>query len=93
MEGMFYVAGNILGLATPLTDATPTTTEGEFLDMLIAVWSLSLAAVAIGLVGNFSFISYVPEKIEGKEYTDVTEVLIEVVAARQEIAEVVDLSS
>ena len=37
-EGFEYVVGNLVGLATPLTDVSPDNLAGELLDILVAVW-------------------------------------------------------
>lgn len=56
MAGFYYVVGNLCGLATPLTDKSPDSTVGALVDILVAVWSLSIAGCFIGLVGNMTFI-------------------------------------
>merc|ERR1712031_129452 len=73
-DGFYYVVGNLVGLATPLTDVSPTSEGGKVLDVFVAVWSLSLAGVAIGFIGSFSFVGAIAEKIEGREFTDNTEI-------------------
>jgi len=58
------IAGNICGLGTPLTSESPTSTFGKLLDVLIAVWSMSVAGIVIGLVGSFSYTDEVVAYIE-----------------------------
>ena len=42
---------NILGLANPLTDITPTTTLGNLVDIYIGVLALAVFGVAVGKLG------------------------------------------
>ncbi len=56
MDGFYYVVGNLCGLATPLTTVNPDTTHGRFIDIVIAVWSLSIAAAFIGVVSGMAFL-------------------------------------
>ena len=73
-EGFEYVSSNILQLATPLTDVTPDNLEGEIMDIIIAVWSLSIAGLAIGFMASFSILATCAEAIESKTFTDNTEI-------------------
>merc|ERR1711959_700423 len=55
VDGFRYVVGNLCGLATPLTDATPTSIGGDLVDVVISVWSLSVVATFVGIVMNMTF--------------------------------------
>ena len=60
-----YVVGNLVGLANPLTDVNPESNNGvsEILDLLIAVWSLSLVGVFIGIVGGMSTLARMTDRL------------------------------
>lgn len=51
--------GNLVGLATPLTNVSPTSNHmvAVMLDLIISVWALSLAGTAIGVVGGLGAVS------------------------------------
>eukprot|EP00658_Telonema_sp_P-2_P068933 TRINITY_DN5796_c0_g2_i2.p1 TRINITY_DN5796_c0_g2~~TRINITY_DN5796_c0_g2_i2.p1 ORF type:complete len:172 (-),score=41.38 TRINITY_DN5796_c0_g2_i2:111-626(-) len=74
MDGFYYVTGNLTGLATPLTSAQPETNLGKIVDVLIAIWSLSVLGVVIGLMANFSIMGEITTKIEGAPSVQVTTV-------------------
>ena len=59
LDGCFYVLSNLTGLATPLTESTPESTGGKVFDVLVAVWSLSLAGVIFGVLGSLSVVNQV----------------------------------
>lgn len=56
-EWFLYIASNLLGLATPLTNVSPDSGHifAEIIDLIIAVWSLSIAGAAIGVVSALTF--------------------------------------
>lgn len=62
-DGFYYVVSNLTGLATPLTEVTPETQSGKIFDVLVAVWSLSLAGCIIGIVGSLSAVSSVVHQV------------------------------
>eukprot|EP00658_Telonema_sp_P-2_P053704 TRINITY_DN4231_c0_g1_i1.p1 TRINITY_DN4231_c0_g1~~TRINITY_DN4231_c0_g1_i1.p1 ORF type:complete len:211 (-),score=54.74 TRINITY_DN4231_c0_g1_i1:106-738(-) len=64
-QGFYYVVGNLTGMATPLTTVTPTSTYGKMVDVIVAVYSLALAGLIIGLMTNFALVNEVTEKVEG----------------------------
>jgi len=57
-EWWMYLLGNLLGLATPLTDYSPQSGHwlAEMTDLIASVWSLSLTGAAIGVVASLTFI-------------------------------------
>jgi len=63
-----YVMGNLVGLATPLTDISPTPGHhlSEMVDLLVSVWAISLAGTSIGIVGALVAVSTSAEEIERK---------------------------
>jgi len=63
-DGFYYVVGNLVGLATPLTEITPVEDKGKLVDIVIAVWSLSLAGTAIGVIGSLSLVSRLSTMLE-----------------------------
>ena len=56
-EWFKYVLGNLVALATPLTDVSPVSghVAAEMLDLLIGAWSMSIAGVIYGLIGALTF--------------------------------------
>jgi len=89
-DGFYYVCGNLAQLATPLTNVTPDTDRGKIFDVLVAVWSLSLAGCFIGFIGSFSVVEAIPEWMEGRQFTDVTETLYRVHKLRDRVQVFVD---
>ena len=61
-----YIMGNLVGLATPLTHVAPRTGHAvtEALDLLLAVWSLSLAGVVIGSIAQLTFVALGVEGVD-----------------------------
>ena len=55
-EGFYYVVGNVVGLATPLTAVEPGDDFGKIIDIVIAVWSLSITGCAIGIIGGSALV-------------------------------------
>ena len=47
-----------------LTDVTPDSDEGKIVDIIIALWALSLAGTIIGIVGGMSVINTLVESAE-----------------------------
>ena len=64
IDGFYYVTSMLCGLPTPLTDVTPTTDEGKFIDIVIAIWSWALIGTVIGVVGSMSIISQIVQTAE-----------------------------
>eukprot|EP00986_Skeletonema_menzelii_P011450 scaffold5903_cov81-Skeletonema_menzelii.AAC.6 len=64
-QGIFYVLSNILGLATPLTDAAPDTTPGKVMDVVISSIALGYIAIFADYVTTLNPSSYVRFKIRG----------------------------
>lgn len=62
--GFYYVIGNIVGLGNPLVSVEPTSRAGELLDVLIAVWSLSLCGLAIGFISNLRVIQMAADGLD-----------------------------
>jgi len=77
-DGFLYVTGNLVGLATPLCNLSPDGVFGQMLDAYIAALSVAMAGVAIGFIGSFSFVGSATEFLEGKTYTDNTDILLEI---------------
>ena len=55
-DWFLYVTGNLVGLGNPLTQVSPTSGNAfaEIIDLLIAVWSLSVAGTVIGIIGGLA---------------------------------------
>jgi len=62
--GFYYIIGNIVGLGNPLVAVTPTSGGGEFCDVLISVWSLSVCGTAIGVIANLEIIKSSTRNVE-----------------------------
>merc|ERR1712032_1663589 len=56
MVGFEYVLSNILGLASPLTDAVPITDGGVIFDIIVSAVAYVLSATIIGLAASLSFV-------------------------------------
>ena len=56
-----YIMGNLTGLATPLTKITVASSHvfSEIIDVLVAVWSLTLAGLVIGVVGGLHVVNVI----------------------------------
>ena len=56
-DWFLYIISNLVGLGTPLTNVTPSAENifGEIFDLFVAVWSLSVAGIVIGIIGTLSF--------------------------------------
>ena len=69
-DGFYYIISMLCGLPNPLTDVTPDTDEGKIVDIIIALWALSLAGTIIGIVGGMSVINTLVESAEalGKRF-------------------------
>lgn len=65
MNGFYYVTSMLCGLPTPLTDVTPASDEGKFVDIVIAVWSWALIGTVIGIIGGLSIMSDLVAAVEG----------------------------
>lgn len=63
--GFYYVVSNLVGLGNPLTNVSPDTTVGKLVDIVIAVWSLSLAGAVIGIIASFSIFDDMANTLEG----------------------------
>jgi len=63
-DGFLYVISNLLGLGNPLSNLSPSSDFGIWIDILVAVWSLSVASAFIGIVGNMQFIRNLAERWE-----------------------------
>ena len=65
-EWFLYVMSNLCGLGTPLTDMSPDSGHkfAEIVDLVIAVWSLSLTATVVGAVGGLAFTNLSVERME-----------------------------
>jgi hypothetical protein len=65
-EWFLYVNGNLIGIQ--LTLVAPIAGHGALLllDLLISTWSLSLAGIAIGLVGGLSAVTAVVDTVNEK---------------------------
>jgi len=62
-----YVLGNLVGLGNPLTDVGPETGHifAEVIDLLIAVWSLTLAGLVIGAIGSLAWVETLTRGADG----------------------------
>jgi hypothetical protein len=65
-EWFLYIVGNLVGLGNPLTDVGPQSGHvfAQILDLVVAVWSLTLAALVIGLVGSFGWVTMLKDSAE-----------------------------
>ena len=56
-EWFKYVFGNLVALATPLTNVSPESGNrvAEILDLLIGAWSMTIAGVIYGFIGALTF--------------------------------------
>jgi hypothetical protein len=61
-----YIMGNLVGLATPLTNVAPVSGHAvsEIIDLLICVWSLALAGVVIGSIAQLTFVALGVESVD-----------------------------
>ena len=64
-QGILYVLSNILGLASPLTDAVPDTTAGKVFDVVISSIALGYIAIFADYVTTLNPSSYVRLKTRG----------------------------
>jgi len=63
-DGFYYVTGNLVGLANPLTNVAPESTTGEVIILIVAVWSISIAGTAIGVIANLTFVQNTMKQLE-----------------------------
>lgn len=63
-DGFYYIISMLCGLPNPLTDVTPENDEGKIVDIVIALWALSLAGTIIGIVGGMSVINSLVDSAE-----------------------------
>ena len=56
---LLYVAGNLVGLGTPMTGVGPKSGNvlSEILDLMISMWALSIIGTVVGLIGGLSAMS------------------------------------
>ena len=61
-----YVMGNLVGLATPLTNVAPVSGHvvAEIVDLLLSVWSLSLAGLVVGSIAQLTFVALGVESVD-----------------------------
>ena len=61
-----YICSNLLALATPLTDVSPSSGHvgSEILDLLVSAWSLSITALVIGVIISLSAVSQLAHAID-----------------------------
>ena len=64
VDGFYYVMGNLAGLATPLTEVMPEDDFGKAVDILIAVWSLSVAGACIGIISQLQVVARFTKGLE-----------------------------
>ena len=57
LDGFYYVTSMLCGMPTPLTDVTPDSDQGKFVDIVIAIWSWALIGTVIGVIGSMSVVS------------------------------------
>eukprot|EP00658_Telonema_sp_P-2_P079865 TRINITY_DN7839_c0_g1_i2.p1 TRINITY_DN7839_c0_g1~~TRINITY_DN7839_c0_g1_i2.p1 ORF type:complete len:279 (-),score=71.16 TRINITY_DN7839_c0_g1_i2:82-918(-) len=72
MDGFYYVVGNMCGLATPLTSASPTTTFGRFMDIVVSVWAISVVATFIGIVSGMAFLHTMADTLDQGKIKTIT---------------------
>ena len=53
-QAFLYVTSNICGLCNPLTQVSPTTTVGNWVDALSSFWSMAVTGVTIGVAGDLA---------------------------------------
>ena len=60
-----YIVGNLVGVS--ITDVGPEAGHvlAELIDLLIAVWSLTVAGLVIGLVGSLAWVGMLTEGADG----------------------------
>jgi len=64
MDGFYYSVSALCGLPEALTDVSPDSTSGKFADIVIAVWSLSVAGTFIGLIAGMGLVGKLTDFIE-----------------------------
>jgi hypothetical protein len=64
VDGIYYVFGNLLGLGTPLTNATPHTVMGDVLDIVISSFALGCVAVFVDYVTTLNPARYVGKRMK-----------------------------
>jgi len=69
INSFYYVIGNLLGLANPLTGVNPTSNQGKFFDIVISLWALCVAGTIIGIVGSMNLINILVTAVETKKFT------------------------
>ena len=68
-DGFYYIVGNLCGLATPITNLTPDSSEGKVVDVFVALVSVSISASVITMVGYFSIWRTLMSSFEGAIHT------------------------
>ena len=61
LNGFFYVLGNLTGLV--LTYVSPESEGGKVFDVLVAVWSLSVAGCIFGVLGSLNVVNLVVKSV------------------------------
>ena len=68
LQGFYYIISMLCGLPNPITDdpgLSPTSTEGKFIDIVVALWSWALIGTVIGVVGGLTVVTQLVESAEG----------------------------
>ena len=68
LQGFYYLISMLCGLPNPITDdpsLSPTSTEGKFIDIVVALWSWALIGTVIGVVGGLTVVTQLVESAEG----------------------------
>jgi hypothetical protein len=64
-QWFLYVMGNLIGLANPLTNISPSNGGlSQIIDLLVSVWALSVAGTAIGIVSALVAVTTTASSIE-----------------------------
>jgi len=61
-----YILSNLTGLANPLTNVGPESGHwvSEVIDLLVAVYSLTICGLIIGIVGNLTWVNAITERTD-----------------------------
>lgn len=63
-EWWLYIIGNLVGVSIADVDVSSSHVLAAVLDLLISVWSLTIAGLVIGLVGSLAWVSLITESAD-----------------------------
>jgi len=81
-----YVMGNLVGLATPLTNVAPRSGHvlSEIFDLLVSVWGVALTGLIIGVIANLTFVKLLVKSSDGTIVHKVGSLLVNSLALQVE---------